>query len=92
MMAKTFKILAALLSYPTQDIADAAGEFAGVLEAEALLPRRDQTAVNRLAAQLASRDLYDLQDLRSSILIELYCFHLCLLAVLLSACVGRSAL
>jgi len=61
-MAKTFKILAALLSYPTQDIADAAGEFAGVLEAEALLPRRDQTAVNRLAAQLASRDLYDLQE------------------------------
>jgi nitrate reductase delta subunit len=61
-MAKTFKILAALLSYPTQEIKDAAGEFADVLESEALLSGRDRLNVGRLADQLASRDLYDLQE------------------------------
>ncbi len=61
-MAKTFKILAALLSYPTLEIKDAAGEFADVLESEALLSGRDRLNVGRLADQLASRDLYDLQE------------------------------
>ncbi len=61
-MAQTFKILAALLSYPTREIADAASEFGGVMESEALLPARARQNLGRLADQIASRDLYDLQE------------------------------
>lgn len=61
-MAQTFKILAALLSYPTQEIADAAGDFTEVLESEGLLSARARQNLGRLAGQIASRDLYDLQE------------------------------
>jgi len=61
-MTRTFKVLAALLSYPTQDIVDAAPAFKDVLADEGLMSRRDQLRVGRLVDQLMSRDLYDLQE------------------------------
>ena len=37
-MAKTFKVLSALLSYPTAELQAAAPEFTAVLAGEALMP------------------------------------------------------
>jgi len=61
-MTRTFKVLAALLSYPAKDIVDAAPAFKDVLSDDGLMSRRDQLRVGRLADQLVSRDLYDLQE------------------------------
>jgi nitrate reductase delta subunit len=61
-MTRTFKVLAAMLSYPTPEIKAAAPEFRPVLDAEGLLGKREITGLARLAGQLAERDLYDLQE------------------------------
>tara|TARA_R110000868_G_scaffold13892_1_gene64567 strand:+ start:1318 stop:2013 length:696 start_codon:yes stop_codon:yes gene_type:complete len=62
MMAKTFKVMAALLSYPTADIQDAGRELKAVMAAEGLLSVGQQTRLGHLIDQLAGRDLYDLQE------------------------------
>lgn len=61
-MARSFKVYAALLSYPTKEICEAAPVFKEVLDTENLLPARDRVRVATLIDQLASRDLYDLQE------------------------------
>ncbi|MEE2525709.1 nitrate reductase molybdenum cofactor assembly chaperone [Hyphobacterium sp. HN65] len=61
-MTRTFKVLAALLNYPTQEIAAAAPEFGPALAEEALIPDRQIRVLEKLADQLAERDLYDLQE------------------------------
>ncbi|SDL66338.1 respiratory nitrate reductase chaperone NarJ [Maricaulis salignorans] len=62
MMAKTFKVMAALLSYPTADIQGAGPELKAVLAEEGLLSVGQQTRLGHLIDQLESRDLYDLQE------------------------------
>ena len=62
MMAKTFKALSLLLSYPTQDIQAAVEDLARALEVEALVPERTRQWLVRLIDQLAKRDLIDLQE------------------------------
>jgi nitrate reductase delta subunit len=61
-MAKTFKVLSALLSYPTAELQAAAAEFAAVLDSEALMPEPDRQALAPLIAQIAGDDLYELQE------------------------------
>ncbi len=61
-MAKTFKVLSALLSYPTAELQAAAPEFSGVLEQEALLPEPARQALMPLIEQIAEDDLYELQE------------------------------
>jgi nitrate reductase delta subunit len=61
-MAKTFKVLSALLSYPTAELQAAATEFADVLESEGLMPEPDRQALAPLIAQIAEGDLYELQE------------------------------
>jgi len=61
-MAKTFKVLSALLSYPTAELQAAAPEFSGVLESEGLMPEPDRQALAPLIAQIAGDDLYELQE------------------------------
>ncbi|MFO1026062.1 MAG: nitrate reductase molybdenum cofactor assembly chaperone [Acetobacteraceae bacterium] len=56
-MAQTYRALAALLSYPTEDLQAAAGEIASALAAEGLVP-----ADQPLLADLAGGDVYDLQE------------------------------
>jgi nitrate reductase delta subunit len=60
-MTLSFKVYAALLSYPTEDIRAAAPAFAGALDEEALLAPGDRTGVAQLIEELASQDLYELQ-------------------------------
>ncbi len=61
-MAKTYKVLSALLSYPTAELQAAAPEFAAVLEHEDLLPAPAREALAPLIAQIAEDDLYELQE------------------------------
>lgn len=61
-MAVTYKVLSALLSYPTEDLQAAAGSFMQILEEEGLLPEVDRQALGRLIRQVAGEDLYELQE------------------------------
>ena len=61
-MAKTYKALSALLTYPTPELQEAAGEIAAVIEAEALLSPAARAALKPLIDEVASWDIYDLQE------------------------------
>jgi nitrate reductase delta subunit len=57
----TFKVLAALLVYPEQELIDSLDEMAAVLEAEGALPKAERRALEALMADLGSSDLMDAQ-------------------------------
>lgn len=59
---KTFKVLSALLSYPTAELQAAAPELAAVLQDEGLIKPQDLAPLRLLVAQIAERDLLDLQE------------------------------
>ena len=59
---KTFKVLSALLSYPTEALIEAAPEFVAVLDAEKLVPAVRRAAIDGLIGEIAAGDLYDLQE------------------------------
>ena len=59
---KTLRALAALLSYPTVELVAAAGEIREAIEREAVVPAAERTKLDRLIADLAAGDLYDLQE------------------------------
>ena len=59
---KTFKVLSALLSYPTTELQQAARELAAALDAEALITGHVRAALQRLIDDIAGSDLYDLQE------------------------------
>ncbi len=61
-MTRTFKALSALLSYPTAELQQAAGEIGAVFDAERLLPAQARRQVQKLIDELATGDLYDLQE------------------------------
>ena len=61
-MARTFKALSLLLSYPTDEIRASAEDLARVLEVEALIPEHTRQRLARLIDQIAKRDLIDLQE------------------------------
>ncbi len=54
---KTFKVLSALLSYPTAELVAAGDELKTVLNAEAVLPKSAITEIAGLIDDLASGDL-----------------------------------
>jgi len=57
----TFRVLAALLSYPQQAVIACLGEMKAVLGQEGLLPPADVDALASLFADLEQMDIYDLQ-------------------------------
>src|SRR5262245_34896123 len=61
-MAKSFKVLSTLLSYPTAELQQAADELRAALDGEALLPPLIARDVHRLIDEIAGGDLYDLQE------------------------------
>jgi nitrate reductase molybdenum cofactor assembly chaperone NarJ/NarW len=61
-MARTFKVLSALLSYPSADLQQAASELGAVIETEGLLPKAIRRQLEGLLSDIASGDLYDLQE------------------------------
>ena len=61
-MAKTFKALSLLLSYPTAEIQSAAEDILTTIKEEKLLGDAARWGVAALAADLAGGDIYDLQE------------------------------
>lgn len=59
---KSLKVLSALLTYPTPELAAAAPELKAVLQREALLKSPHYDALVDLIEDLASRDIYDAQE------------------------------
>jgi len=61
-MRKTFKALSALLSYPDEDLRNAAPELRNVIDEEALLPPENRRFLDALIEEIATGDLYALQE------------------------------
>ena len=61
-MILTFKVMSALLSYPTEELQRHAGDLRDVLCREGVLTGQARRALNPLLEQLARDDLYDLQE------------------------------
>ncbi len=61
-MSISFKALAALLSYPSEDLVAALPEIRAILEADRALPRSVRADLGRLVDDLAGADLLDAQE------------------------------
>jgi nitrate reductase delta subunit len=61
-MRRTLKVLSALLSYPTADLQAAVPEMRAALDAEGRLPQKNRDRLDRILDEIATRDLYDLQE------------------------------
>ena len=59
---RTFKVLSVLLSYPTEALMEAAPEFLTVLDSEKLVPSAYRRAVDLLIGEIATGELYELQE------------------------------
>ena len=62
MVANALKILSLLLSYPSAELLEAAGELHAALDADNMLGRRDKALLAALIDDLARRDVYDAQE------------------------------
>jgi len=61
-MTITFRVLSALLGYPTEKLQKAVPELVVALESEALLPSAMRRQLQSLLDEIATGDLYDLQE------------------------------
>ena len=61
-MDRTVKALSLFLSYPTRALQDAMPEIGGVLAADSRLTAATRRALRPLIENLASRDIYDLEE------------------------------
>jgi len=61
-MARTYRALAALLSYPTEALQGATEEIASVLIEERLIPQAHRAAIAVLLHELATSDIYEIQE------------------------------
>src|SRR5690606_37679388 len=61
-MVPVLKVLSVILSYPEAAIQDAASELESVLEKDTSLPATQRAALRDLIADMAARDLLDLQS------------------------------
>jgi nitrate reductase delta subunit len=59
---KSFKVLSALLTYPSGELIAAAHRFGATLDAEKLVPAPERCALDRLIDEIAGGDVYDLQE------------------------------
>lgn len=61
-MARTYRALAALLSYPTEALQAATGEIADALAEEGIVAAPRLAAIRTFLDELATADIYDLQE------------------------------
>ncbi|MGE3366729.1 MAG: nitrate reductase molybdenum cofactor assembly chaperone, partial [Rhizobiaceae bacterium] len=61
-MSRTLKALSALLTYPTPELKQATGEISAALEKETAIPFSVRDQLHKLLMELATGDLYDLQE------------------------------
>ena len=58
-MSVTYKVLSAVLSYPTAELQGAARDLIGILNAEQLLPAKQRAAIGALIEDIAAADLLE---------------------------------
>jgi nitrate reductase delta subunit len=61
-MTRTFKVLSALLTYPTAELQGAIGDMQHAVGREGVLTGQARRALNPLFEEIARGDLYDLQE------------------------------
>lgn len=61
-MANIFKALSVMLSYPTEELQGSAGAISEVVDREAALPPHVRLHLQDLLHELATRDIYELQE------------------------------
>jgi len=61
-MRKTLKVLSALLTYPSTEMQAAVPQMRAALDAEARLPQEHRNRIDGFLQELASADLFDLQE------------------------------
>ena len=61
-MRKTLKVLSALLTYPSTELQTAVPQMRAALDAEARLPRENRDRIDGFLEELATGDLFDLQE------------------------------
>ena len=61
-MLKSLKALSALLTYPTLELQQACGEISEAIAKETAIPFSQRDQLHKLLRELASDDLYDLQE------------------------------
>ena len=61
-MLRSLKALSALLTYPTAELQQASGEISEVIEKDTAIPVSVRHQLHRLLTELATGDLYDLQE------------------------------
>jgi nitrate reductase delta subunit len=61
-MAHTWRALAALLAYPTAELQSATDEIAAALQSDGLLSAAQRASLSDLLTDLATNDIYDLQE------------------------------
>lgn len=61
-MSRTLKALSALLTYPTAELVQVAGEISEALDKDTRLPASVRDQLHRLLNEMATGDLYDLQE------------------------------
>lgn len=59
---RTFKVLSALLGYPSEDLRSAVAELRGALDQEALLCKSERRALDKLLDSFEHSDIYELQE------------------------------
>jgi nitrate reductase delta subunit len=61
-MVRSLKALSALLTYPTAELQQALGEISEAIEQDTMIPVDLRKQLHRLLSELATGDLYDLQE------------------------------
>src|SRR5262249_6197294 len=61
-MVRSYQALGALLSYPTESLQAATDEIAAVLAEDGLVSAPQRAAIDTFLKELASTDIYDLQE------------------------------
>lgn len=61
-MTRSFKAISALLTYPSDELRDAAPDLLAVLEKDGLLTQPRLKAVGKFVEDMTSRDIFDLQE------------------------------
>jgi nitrate reductase molybdenum cofactor assembly chaperone NarJ/NarW len=61
-MRRTLKVLSALLTYPTAELQAAVPEMRAALDADRRLPQKNRDRLDRILEEIATGNLYDLQE------------------------------
>lgn len=59
---QTYRVLSAMLSYPTAELQEAVPEMRAVLDAEGLLTGKVRSSLDKFLSEIETKELYDLEE------------------------------